>query len=82
MTYPILWFLFLEIHIFCIVHYCDLRALQDQHGQDPIQSFQSVNLHESSLGKLQRPHYDLTIDDGECKGNHPQMAELFRSVNV
>ena len=21
------------------------------------------------------------IDDGECKGNHPQMAELFRLVN-
>ena len=24
---------------------------------------------------------DLTIDEGECKGNHPQMAKLFRSVH-
>ena len=32
------------------------------------------------LGKF---HHDLTwrptpIDDGECKGNHPQVAELFK----
>ena len=35
------------------------------------------------LGKF---HHDLTwrpkpIDDGECKGNFPQMAEIFRLVN-
>ena len=32
------------------------------------------------LGKLQRPHCNLTIIMVN-KGNHPQMAELFRLVN-
>ena len=39
-------------------------------------------LTRMTLGKF---HHDLTdppkpIDDGECKGNHPQMAETYRLV--
>ena len=35
------------------------------------------------LGKFDhdRTLFSLTGNHGECKGNHPQMAELFRLVN-
>ena len=41
-----------------------------------------VNIWIIYLGKF---HHDLTgrpkpIDDGECKGNHPQMVQQFRLV--
>ena len=37
----------------------------------------SVSIISIHLGKLYRPHYDLTIDTMLRKGNHPQMA-LFQ----
>ena len=36
-----------------------------------------MNLGKCDHDFNQRPS---PIDDGECKGNHPQMAELFRVV--
>ena len=39
-------------------------------------------LQTAVLLQLGRPHCSpKSIDDGECKGNHPLMAELFRLVN-
>ena len=42
-----------------------------------------VNIWIIYLGKFDHDLTDRTkpIDDGECKGNHPQMGELFRLVN-
>ena len=63
----------LLIFFFCHVFLCQGKASDGSH----VACSEQVPAMEAPFPNCSYP----TIDDGECKGNHPQMAQLFRLVN-
>ena len=65
---------YIYINIIIYIYIYDRGLIYRIEVQDICISLQWVNYND--LKRRPKP-----IDDGECKGNHPHMGELFRLVN-
>ena len=68
------WETGLYIYNYIYIYIYDRGLIYRIEVQDICISLQWVNYND--LKRRPKP-----IDDGECKGNHPHMGELFRLVN-